>query len=132
MKTTEFADVLSKEALLEIFPAEKSGEFFDALLGDADDGAYNIELAFRSATESQIIMELNLIEKPGCCLACNLTHGLPNVFSRHPVINAKGTVEAIDKLIGDSWECTDWKLGGTEQLSHSRHCIPMLIDIKAV
>ncbi|MGL1933001.1 MAG: pancreas/duodenum homeobox protein 1 [Desulfotalea sp.] len=130
MNNTEFEKILSPEALIKIFPSDKSNDFFEALLGDADEGAFDIQLGFRNANENQLVMELQLLERPGRCLACNLTHGLPTVFSRHPIINVKGTVESINDLLGEKWNCLDWKLGGTEQKNKSLHCIPIIVDIE--
>lgn len=130
MQTESFAKVLSRETLTAIFPQDRSNEFFDALFGDASEGAYDIELAYRSASNSELVMELHLHERPGHCLACNLTQGLPQVFSRHPIINIKGVVEKIDELLGDTVNCKDWKLGYTEQRSKSTHVIPLTINIE--
>jgi len=37
---TEFEKIFSSEVLNEIFPSEKSDEFFEALFGDSEEGAY--------------------------------------------------------------------------------------------
>ena len=75
-------------------------------------------------------MDLLLHERPNCCLACNLTQGLPQVFSRHPVINVNGVVSEIDSLLGDSYTCKSWSLGYTEQYSQSLHVIPIKIELE--
>ena len=75
-------------------------------------------------------MELQLHERPGRCLACNLTHGLPQVFSRHPIINVNGLVKEIDTLLGDTVSCKDWSLGYTEQRGRSLHVIPIKISLE--
>lgn len=131
MQTESFAKVLSRETLTAIFPQDRSNEFFDALFGDASEGAYDIELAYGSASDSELVMELHLHERPGHCLACNLTQGLPQVFSRHPIIDLKGVVEKIDELLGDTVNCKEWKLGYTEQRSRSTHVIPLTILIES-
>ena len=127
MTSNTLDELLTSEALLKIFPKERTNEFFEALFGDADEGSYEIELAYRSADSSSLTLELLLHERPNCCLACNLTQGLPQVFSRHPVIGINSIVGEIDKLIGDRGSCGDWSLGHTEQRSSSLHVIPIRI-----
>jgi hypothetical protein len=123
-------DVLTKEKLEKIFPTERADDFFEALFGDAGEGSYDIELAYRETTGSTLVMDLLLHERPNCCLACNLTQGLPQVFSRHPVINVNGVVSEIDSLLGDSYTCKSWSLGYTEQYSQSLHVIPIKIELE--
>ena len=130
MTSNAFDELLTSEALLEIFPKERSNDFFEALFGDADEGSYDIELAFREADSSSLTLELLLHERSNCCLACNLTQGLPQVFSRHPVIGIGSIVGEIDKLIGDRGRCGEWSLGHTEQRSSSLHVIPIRILTK--
>ena len=127
MTSNTLDELLTSEALLKIFPKERTNEFFEALFGDADEGSYDIELAYRGADSSSLTLELLLHERPSCCLACNLTQGLPQVFSRHPVIGVNSIVEEIDKLIGDRGSCGEWSLGHTEQRSSSLHVIPIRI-----
>ncbi len=123
------ATTLNTENLARIFPKERTSDFFEALFGDADEGAYDIELAYREYDGSMLIMDLLLHERPNCCLACNLTQGLPQVFSRHPVINITGIVRELNTLLGDKYTCGDWSLGYTEQHSNSLHAIPIKIAI---
>ncbi len=130
MTTDRFKELFTKETLLKLFPKERTDEFFDALFGDANEGAYDIELAYGGADDKKLTMELLLHERPNCCLACNLTQGLPQVFSRHPIIGINTLVQEIDKLLGDEADCGDWKLGYTEQRSSSLHVIPVLIELK--
>ena len=121
--------LLTPDKLQEIFPKERSNEFFDALFGDASEGAYDIELGYAGSNGASIQLELRLHERPGCCLACNLTQGLPQVFSRHPIINLSGIVKEIDKMLEGQATCKDWKLGYTEQRSKAIHVIPMTISL---
>jgi hypothetical protein len=130
MTAETFRKILNQEKLREIFPAKKTNEFFDALFGDASEGSYDIELAYGSATDEFLELQLLLRERPNCCLACNLTQGLPQVFSRHPVINIEGLVRTIDTLLGDSYRCKSWSLGYTQQQSRSLHIIPLKIAIE--
>ena len=129
MTTDMIKKVLTKENLKSIFPKERADDFFEALFGDASEGAYDIELAYRESNDNTLIMDLLLSERPNCCLACNLTQGLPQVFSRHPIINITGIVRDLDALLGDSYTCGDWSLGYTEQYSSSLHAIPIKIAI---
>ncbi len=124
--------IFTHEALQQLFPPERSNEFFDALFGDASEGAYDIALQFDcyDAGQQNLNFFLNLHERPGRCLACNLTYGLPEVFSRHPIINIKGLVAAIDELLAGSFACEGWKLGHTVQHGKSLHSIPLQIDVR--
>ena len=122
--------LLTSETLLKIFPEERTDEFFEALFGDANEGSYDIELAYRNADNKNLTLELLLHERPNCCLACNLTQGLPQVFSRHPIIDVASIVRDIDNLIGDRGTCGEWSLGHTEQRSSSLHVIPIRITIQ--
>ncbi len=130
MTTEAWKSVLTKENLAIIFPKDRSNDFFEALFGDADEGSYDIELAYRENKGNSLIMELRLHERPNRCLACNLTQGLPQVFSRHPIINVQGIVNDIEKLLGTPYRCTSWSLGYTEQAKRSLHVIPLKIVIE--
>ncbi len=130
MTTDTLKNILTKENLATIFPKERSNDFFEALFGDASEGSYDIELAYREYNENTLVMELRLHERPNCCLACNLTQGLPQVFGRHPVINIQGIVKDIEKLLAGSYRCTSWSLGHTEQQKRSLHVIPLKIAIE--
>lgn len=130
MTNDTFKAILTEENLARIFPKERADEFFEALFGDASEGSYDIELAYREVSGNTLIMDLLLKERPNCCLACNLTQGLPQVFSRHPIINVNGIVGEIDTLLGDGWSCRGWSLGYTEQYNRSLHVIPIKIDIE--
>jgi hypothetical protein len=124
-------ELFSKETLQRIFPAERSNEFFDALFGDASEGAYDIKLSFKghNASANILLFDLELHERPGKCLACNLTYGLPEVFSRHPIINVNGVVSEIDSLLGNATSCCDWRLGSTNSVSSSLHTIPLEVTL---
>lgn len=130
MTQDSIATCLTEDKLTEIFPPERSNEFFDALFGDASEGSYDIKLSYRGVSGDQLIMDLQLHERPNCCLACNLTQGLPQVFSRHPIINVEGVVREIDALLGDDYNCGNWSLGYTEQQSRSIHVIPIKIELE--
>lgn len=130
MAIIDLTTVLNKENLAKIFPRERANQFFEALFGDADEGAYDIELAYRSVQDQVLIMDLQLQQRPNHCLACNLTQGLPQVFARHPVINIKGIVKEIETLLGGAYTCSNWSLGYTEQPSRTLHVIPLQIVLE--
>jgi hypothetical protein len=125
--------IFTSKAVQALFPPERTHDFFDALFGDADEGAYDIALSFDGydAARQTLTFLLNLHERPGRCLACNLTSGLPEVFSRHPVINVKGLVGEIEKLLEGKMVCESWKVGRTLQKGRSLHCIPLYIQVRA-
>ncbi len=124
-------DLFDDQVLNDLFPPERTDDFFEALFGDADEGAYDIHLRFdgHEATPNSLRFFLDLIERPGCCLACNLTYGLPEVFSRHPVINIKGLVADIEEKLDGRARCVDWQLGTTVQQSKGLYSIPMIIQL---
>jgi len=130
MDTSKIDALFTPETLKQLFPEERTNDFFEALFGDADEGAYDIALGYGGVSANTLIMELTLHERPGCCLACNLTQGLPQVFSRHPIINVSGIVADIDTLLGDSASCKEWSLGHTEQRQKEIHIIPIKITLE--
>jgi hypothetical protein len=131
MKTdnTTFTALFSREKLDELLPTERADQFFEALLGDADEGAYDIRLGFKEFKSGRLHFELQLHQRPRKCLACNLTYGLPNVFSRHPVIDIQGLVDGIGTLLDGQGRCTGWKLGNTQEISRQLHVVPLVIDL---
>ena len=130
MDTKTIDALFTPETLQQLFPKERSNEFFDALFGDASEGAYDIELAYNGTDGKSITLELRLHERPGCCLVCNLTQGLPQVFARHPVINLAGLVEDVDKMLAGQARCREWSLGRTEQRRKEMHLIPLIIKLE--
>lgn len=127
--TDIFATLFSQQKMETLFPADRADQFFDALLGDAEEGAYDIRLSFRKAEPKQLVFNMELHERPGKCLRCNLTYGLPNVFSRHPIINIQGVVDQIDQVMGEYGRCIGWQLGKTIEVSPAMHVVPLIIDI---
>ncbi len=123
--------LFSDDVCKKIFPSDRADAFFDALFGDASEGSYDIELKFTAFDQSakELHFELNLHERPGCCLACNLTYGLPEVFSRHPIINLNGVTKAVNELLGDTYKTTGWALRSTRSTSKSLHQIPLVISL---
>jgi hypothetical protein len=123
--------IFTKEILEDLLPPQRSDEFFEALYGDADEGAYDISLSFKSydSVQNKLSFELQLHERPGKCLACNLTYGLPQVFSRHPLLNIQGMVEKIITLLGADIKSTGWELGRTRTAAANMHSIPLTIHL---
>ena len=129
MKKEAIDTLFTPQYLQQLFPETRANDFFEALLGDADEGAYDISLAYRGCNDNRINLEMQLKERPGHCLACNLTQGLPTVFSRHPVINIKGLVATVEADLKEVARCADWSLGYTQQKSNGLHAIPLTITL---
>jgi hypothetical protein len=131
MEEKELKNLFSERALDKIFPGQRADQFFDALYGEHEEGAYDISLRFEGFDGKKSILSFGLVlrERPGKCLACNLTYGLPQVFSRHPVIDVKGIVREIEKLLGQGISCGEWSLGRTNPVSSKLHIIPLNIRL---
>lgn len=132
MNTQTLREIFTDNVLDGIFPSERTSRFFEALFGDPSEGAYDIRLRFQGydPASSTLRFSLDLHERPGCCLVCSLTYGLPQVFSRHPVIDVKGVVRAIGEKLPGQAVCTGWKLGATIQQEKSRHSIPLVVTVQ--
>ena len=111
----------------EIFPPSRTDAFFEALFGDAEDGAYDIRLRFQKETPHELHFEFHLLQRPGMCLACNLTYGLPQVFSRHPVLAVGKLVDALCERLGKT--AATWNLSSTREMSKNLHVIPLTIRL---
>lgn len=131
MATEDFNDVFTVDVLNQLFPAERADSFFDALYGDAGEGAYDISLNFKTHQENRLEFELHLTQRPGKCITCSLTYGLPEVFKRHPVININGLVQEIGHLLDGRAKCIDWQMGFTREISNVLHVIPLSIILES-
>ena len=129
MSASNYAHCFPQPILDGIFPPQRADRFFDALFGDAEEGAYDIQLAYKGESDDHIEFEFQLNQRPGRCLACNLTYGLPEVFMRHPVIDVAGVVQSINSCLGNGKQCGQWKLGRTQEISNQLHVIPLRIDL---
>ena len=120
-------EIFSQACLNEVFPPERTDQFFEALFGDAGDGAYDIRLSLLSGNADTLKFLFELHQRGHACLACNLTHGLPAVFLRHPVINIRGVTAELARRVG--WEdgTWTWSLGDTEEVSTALHVIPLVL-----
>ncbi len=126
---TQYTDIFTEQKMAELFPASRSDDFFSALFGDVEEGSYDIALAFAGAEANVLRFEFNLNQRPGKCLVCSLTYGLPQVFSRHPIINVQGLAEQIAKEAGNNGGGVSWKLGSTDERSNALHVIPLTIEL---
>ncbi|WP_029893919.1 hypothetical protein [Desulfohalovibrio reitneri] len=127
MTTVAYETVFTPAKLAEIFPPERADQYFEALFGDASEGAFDIALEYVGEQDGELRFRFRLDQRPGQCLRCNLTQGLPQVFSRHPIIDVAGTVRSIERLAGLDEGSLDWSLGSTEQPSAETHAIPLLL-----
>jgi len=124
---SHYNDIFTDDKLQTLFPEDRADAFFDALFGDADEGSYDIALGYAGEYDNALNFELRLSQRPGKCLACNLTYGLPQVFSRHPIINVQGVAEAVGEATGKS--DVSWKLGATKEINNTLHVIPLMIEL---
>ena len=125
---TDADQTFSPASLDEVFPPALTDAFFEALFGDAEDGAYDIRLRFDGQTPSELRFAFHLLQRPGKCLACNLTYGLPQVFQRHPVLNVAGVAREVGSQLGWPAESTKWHLGHTEEVNRELHIIPLVVE----
>jgi hypothetical protein len=129
MDMTDAMNLFTKERLDEIFPADRADAFFEALYGDASEGAYDISLKFSKIEANSLVFEFHLKQRPGKCLACNLTYGLPTVFSRHPIINLDKITDQINTLLNGKALCTGWKVNNTVEVDRSLHLLPVAFSM---
>jgi hypothetical protein len=127
MENKRFVKLFASDVLKQLFPEDRSDQFFDALYGDAEEGAYDISLEFIGAQGNRLEFMLRLTQRPEKCITCSLTYGLPEVFARHPIINIKGLVQNIEACLDGRSRCVDWKLGSTQEMSNEIHGIPLII-----
>jgi hypothetical protein len=132
VKDEDFRVLFDPEVMGNIFPPERADQFFEALFGDAAEGAYDIRLAFNRILNDRLQFQFELVRRPGKCLACNLTYGLPQVFTRHPIVNVKKIVSDIQGLLPYGMACREWQLGQTREISSDLHIMPFEIQIQAV
>ena len=132
MTSDKYKHLFTPELLLELFPADRSNRFFEALYGDIDEGAYDISLEYDGYNDREHALNFlfKLTERPGKCLACNLTHGLPEVFSRHPLIGVAELVKEIDQRLGELADCGDWRLESTRTISRKVYAVPLIVTLR--
>ncbi|WP_210534557.1 hypothetical protein [Thermosulfurimonas marina] len=122
--------MLREEDLKGLFPRERVEAFFEAFYF-GEEPAYDLELGLGSFDPEKKILrlELRLKARPGRCLACNLTWGLPEVFKRHPVLNLAGVVQALEEKL-NGFRVRSWGLGPTEEIDENLHRIPLIIYLE--
>lgn len=130
MEAKGFKKLFAPDILNQLFPKDRSDQFFDALYGDAEEGAYDISLEFIDSRENRLEFMLCLTQRPGKCITCSLTYGLPEVFTRHPIININGLVQNIETLLDGRARYVDWQLGSTQEVSNEIHFIPFIINLE--
>lgn len=119
---------LDQTFLDKIFPAQRADDFFDALFGGAEEGAYDIGLVCRALEPQKARLAFELRQRPGKCLVCNLTYGLPQVFQRHPILNVAGVARDVAARMGWPENSVVWRLGHTEEVSRELHVIPLVVE----
>ena len=120
------ADCVKQAILDKLFPPERANEFFDAIYGGTEEGAYDIKLVCDQVEEDKASFAFQLIRRENQCLKCSLTYGLPGVFLRHPVINIqKVTADLAEKL---GWKDCKWQLEPVQELSDDLHIIPLILE----
>jgi hypothetical protein len=129
MTIKDMEKTFSQAVLDNLFPQERSDLFFEALYGDVSEGAYDIRLTFNGHSQNRLFFAFQLTPRPGKCLACSLTYGLPQVFSRHPVIDVNGLIQEINRLLDGHGPCSSWQLETTKELSSELHVIPLTIGL---
>lgn len=120
---------LSQAQLDAIFPSERTNAFFEALYGDIEEGPYDIRLECAEQGGDKIVLNFDLIKRPGKCLACNFTYGLPQVFARHPVINAGEIARKVADALDWKGEL-NWKFLPTQEISDDVHKVPFVIELQ--
>ncbi|WP_031387262.1 hypothetical protein [Desulfonatronum thiodismutans] len=129
MDSHHLQGIFTPERLERIFPVQRSADFFEALYGDADETAFDVKLAFDGGAADRLSFQFHLVQRPGKCLACNLTYGLPKVFIRHPVINMSGLVADIAAALDLPASRLQWSLDQTEPRRQDLHVIPLNVTI---
>lgn len=114
-----YGAIFNPDIMAQIFSEDRSDRFFDALFGDPAEGAFDIALEYDGNRKNQLSFLFKLRQRPGKCLACNLTYGLPQVFQRHPVIDIGRIIENIENRLGNGLRCDRWELGATREISRN-------------
>ncbi len=132
MQEKSVESVINDDFLNGLFPPEKADEFFEALYGGAEAGAFDISLHYSGfdSNRNVLYLEFRLTERPGKCMQCNLTYGLPEVFSRHPVINVAGIASAVGEALSPEWKVKEWHLGSTRMAGPQVNFIPLTVVLE--
>lgn len=130
MDVKKAEEIFTPVELKNIFPPQRSDDFFDAFYGGSEDSHFDIRFDFAGTRDNKLIFSFELIQRPGKCLACNMTYGLPHVFARHPIINVKGLAGDIASRMGADPSTLKWTLGETLTKSSELHEIPLIISVE--
>ena len=95
MNQKALKNLFTRDFCDSLLPPHTSDRFFEALYGDVSEGAYDIRLHCTAIKPETVELGFHLTQRPGKCLVCSLTYGLPNVFARHPLINIAGMIRKI-------------------------------------
>lgn len=125
MDQNAIKNIFTREFCDTLLPPHTSDRFFEALYGDVSEGAYDIRLNCESVRPGTVELGFHLTQRPGKCLVCSLTYGLPKVFARHPLIDIQGMIQKIKEA---GVPVKDWRLGQTSEKKRSLHVIPFYID----
>ena len=93
------------------------------------EGAYDFALTYRGNGDGRLHFDLELRQRPGKCLACHLTHGLPQVLARHPVIDLQGLSAGLTELLAGRARPGGWEVGRTREVSPELHIIPLNLEL---
>ena len=97
-----YEEIFTPACLEAVFPSgERTSAFFDALFGDAEEGAYDIRLSFQRAREEapeQLVFFFELHQRNGMAERAGWKDG--------------------------EWT---WELGSTEEVSNKLHVIPLTL-----
>ncbi len=130
MSADRFTSIFTSDKLTTMFPPDRADQFFDALLGDSSEGAYDIALHYAGSRDDELHFEFQLKERPGKCLSCSLTYGLPHVFSRHPIIDIPSVIKGIDQMLDSQARCGQWRVESTQEAGRQMHVIPLIISLQ--
>jgi hypothetical protein len=125
MNQNAIENIFTREFCDALLPPRTSDQFFEALYGDVSEGAYDIRLKCESVKPETVELGFHLTQRPGKCLVCSLTYGLPKVFARHPLIDIQGMIRKIKDA---GVPVKHWHLGQTREKSRTLHVIPFYID----
>ncbi len=126
MNQKALKNIFTRDFCESLLPPHTSDRFFEALYGDVAEGAYDIRLQCMSVKPETVELGFHLAQRPGKCLVCSLTYGLPNVFARHPLIDITGMIRKIKDA---GVPVKDWRLGRTHEKNKTLHVIPLYIDL---
>ncbi len=118
--------LLGPETLNELLPRQNVESFFESFYF-GEEPAYDLSLGFGGISGDLLRLELLLKARPGQCLACNLTWGLPEVMAKHPMLDLAGMIKRLEEKLAVN--VASWELGPTEERGADLHVIPILVRL---